>query len=150
MILTDLLMAEDGPSAIELVQKHEIDVAVLDIRMAGMSGIEVLERLKYVNPNIETFVVHVRDTRRAAGLGAVAADAPGALQKDQRLLGRLERKLFGMAGIVQSDRKDGARLDRRQSNLTMSRKCGRRRCVQGVSAALRHSAELGTSGEAKW
>jgi CheY-like chemotaxis protein len=25
-------------------------VAVLDIRMAGMSGIEVLERLKYVKP----------------------------------------------------------------------------------------------------
>ena len=48
----DLLMAEDGPTAIDLVQKHQIDVAVLDIRMAGMSGIEVLERLKFVNPNI--------------------------------------------------------------------------------------------------
>jgi response regulator RpfG family c-di-GMP phosphodiesterase len=46
----DLLMAEDGPTAIELAQKNPIDVAVLDIRMAGMSGIEVLERLKYVNP----------------------------------------------------------------------------------------------------
>ena len=44
----DLLMAEDGPTAIELAQKNDIDVAVLDIRMAGMSGIEVLERLKYV------------------------------------------------------------------------------------------------------
>src|ERR1700691_2337929 len=49
----DLLMAEDGPTAIELAQKNQIDVAVLDIRMAGMSGIEVLERLKYVNPDIE-------------------------------------------------------------------------------------------------
>ena len=48
----DLLMAEDGPAAIELAQKHDIDVAVLDIRMAGMSGIEVLERLKYVKPDI--------------------------------------------------------------------------------------------------
>src|ERR1035438_1296560 len=44
----DLLMAEDGPTAIELAQKNDIDVAVLDIRMAGMSGIEVLERLTYV------------------------------------------------------------------------------------------------------
>jgi len=43
-----------------------------------------------------------------------------------------------------------ARVYLRQSNRTMSRKCGRNRCVQGVSAALRHSAELGTSGEAKW
>ena len=31
----DLLMAEDGPTAIELAQKHDIDVAVLDIRMGG-------------------------------------------------------------------------------------------------------------------
>ena len=46
----NILMAADGPAAIELAQKQKIDVAVLDIRMAGMSGIEVLERLKYVDP----------------------------------------------------------------------------------------------------
>ena len=58
----DLLMAEDGPTAIELIQKNEIDVAVLDIRMAGMSGIEVLERLKYVNPNIEAIMMTAFET----------------------------------------------------------------------------------------
>ena len=58
----DLLMADDGPSAIELAQKNEIDVAVLDIRMAGMSGIEVLERLKYVNPNIEAIMMTAFET----------------------------------------------------------------------------------------
>ncbi len=58
----DLLMAEDGPSAIDIVQKNEVDVAVLDIRMAGMSGIEVLERLKYVNPNIEAIMMTAFET----------------------------------------------------------------------------------------
>lgn len=58
----DLLMADDGPAAIELAQKNEIDVAVLDIRMAGMSGIEVLERLKYVNPNIEAIMMTAFET----------------------------------------------------------------------------------------
>jgi len=58
----DLLMAEDGPTAIELAQKNEIDVAVLDIRMAGMSGIEVLERLKYVNPNMEAIMMTAFET----------------------------------------------------------------------------------------
>src|SRR5215469_3621073 len=65
----DLLIAEDGPQAIELVQKNEIDVAVLDIRMAGMSGIEVLERLKFVNPNIEAIMMtefETTDTIRQA------------------------------------------------------------------------------------
>ena len=58
----DMLMAEDGPTAIELAQKHPIDVAVLDIRMAGMSGIDVLERLKYVNPSIEVIMMTAFET----------------------------------------------------------------------------------------
>jgi two-component system, sensor histidine kinase and response regulator len=58
----DLLMAEDGPTAIELAQKNKIDVAVLDIRMAGMSGIEVLERLKYVDPDIEAVMLTAYET----------------------------------------------------------------------------------------
>ncbi|HEX7617290.1 MAG TPA: hybrid sensor histidine kinase/response regulator, partial [Verrucomicrobiae bacterium] len=58
----DLLMAEDGPTAIELAQKNDIDVAVLDIRMAGMSGIEVLERLKYVKPEIEAIMMTAFET----------------------------------------------------------------------------------------
>jgi len=58
----DLLMAEDGPAAIKLAQENEIDVAVLDIRMAGMSGIEVLERLKYVKPGIEAIMMTAFET----------------------------------------------------------------------------------------
>src|SRR5271156_5526238 len=58
----DLLMAEDGPTAIELVQKSEIDVAVLDIRMPGMSGIEVLERLRYVKPDLEAIMITAFET----------------------------------------------------------------------------------------
>jgi two-component system, sensor histidine kinase and response regulator len=65
----DVLMASDGPSAIALAQKQRIDVAVLDIRMAGMSGIEVLERLKYVDPGIEVVMMtafETTDTMRQA------------------------------------------------------------------------------------
>ena len=58
----DLLMAEDGPTAIKLAQENDIDVAVLDIRMAGMSGIEVLERLKYVKPDIEAIMMTAFET----------------------------------------------------------------------------------------
>ncbi len=58
----DLLMAEDGPTAVELAQKNQIDVAVLDIRMAGMSGIEVLERLRFVQPNIEAVMITAFET----------------------------------------------------------------------------------------
>lgn len=58
----ELLMASDGPTAIELAQQHDVDVAVCDIRMAGMSGIEVLERLKYVDPAIEVVMMTAFET----------------------------------------------------------------------------------------
>jgi len=58
----DLLMAADGPTAIQLAQAHEIDVAVLDIRMAGMSGIDVLEQLKRVCPEIEAIMITAFET----------------------------------------------------------------------------------------
>src|SRR6516225_10980450 len=56
------ILASDGASAIESAQKNRIDVAVLDIRMAGMSGIEVLERLKYVDPSIEVVMMTAFET----------------------------------------------------------------------------------------
>jgi signal transduction histidine kinase len=58
----DLLVAEDGPTAIRLAQKNPIDVAILDIRMAGMSGIEVLERLRFVQPDIEAVMITAFET----------------------------------------------------------------------------------------
>ncbi|HLH54626.1 MAG TPA: response regulator [Verrucomicrobiae bacterium] len=58
----NVLMAGDGPSAISLAQTHKIDVAVLDIRMAGMSGIEVLERLKFVDSTIEVVMMTAFET----------------------------------------------------------------------------------------
>ena len=58
----DLLMAEDGPTAIELAQANDVDVAILDIRMAGMSGIEVLERLRFVRPEIEAIMITAFET----------------------------------------------------------------------------------------
>jgi signal transduction histidine kinase len=65
----EILMAHNGTTAIELAQKNRVDVAILDIRMAGMSGIEVLERLKYVNPAIEVVMMtafETTDTMRQA------------------------------------------------------------------------------------
>jgi len=58
----DLLMASDGATAIDLVQKNKVDVALLDIRMAGMSGVEVLERIKYVDSTIEVVMMTAFET----------------------------------------------------------------------------------------
>ena len=58
----EVLLAPDGATAIELVQKHKVAVAVVDIRMAGMSGVEVLERIKYIDPTIEVLMITAFET----------------------------------------------------------------------------------------
>lgn len=58
----ELLLAADGATAIELARQHDIDAAICDIRMAGMSGIEVLERLKFVDRGIEVVMITAFET----------------------------------------------------------------------------------------
>src|ERR1035438_996059 len=57
-----VLMAGDGATAIDLARTTKVDVAILDIKMAAMSGIEVLERLKYVDPSIEVVMLTAYET----------------------------------------------------------------------------------------
>src|SRR5436190_6609618 len=65
----EVLLAKTGAAAIELAKDNVVDVAVVDIRMAGMSGIEVLERLKFVSPGTEVIMItafETTDTMRQA------------------------------------------------------------------------------------
>jgi signal transduction histidine kinase len=70
----NLLIASDGQRAVELAQEHKINVAILDIRMTGMSGTEVLERLKAIQPSTEVIMLTAYETvetiRQALRLGA--------------------------------------------------------------------------------
>jgi signal transduction histidine kinase len=70
----DLLIAGDGPRALELAHQHKINAAVVDIRMTGMTGTEVLEKLKAIQPSVEVIMLTAYETvdtiRRALRLGA--------------------------------------------------------------------------------
>lgn len=46
------LVAKDGDEAIEMVRESDFDVLVLDVRMAGKDGMEVLETVKRIKPVI--------------------------------------------------------------------------------------------------
>jgi signal transduction histidine kinase len=46
-----------GPEALELLEEQPIDVVTLDLKMPGMSGIEVMERIKSRDPDIEVVIV---------------------------------------------------------------------------------------------
>jgi len=53
----DAAIAYDGESALHLIKKDEPDVMILDLKMPGIDGIEVLQRVKKTNPNIEVIIL---------------------------------------------------------------------------------------------
>ena len=51
-------MAEDGPQALKRVEKGDLDILLLDIRMPGMSGTEVAQIIrKHKNPRIRSLAL---------------------------------------------------------------------------------------------
>jgi signal transduction histidine kinase len=60
--LYDVVLAESGRRAIEIAQSRRIDAAVLDIRMAGMTGTELLGHLKEIDPRIEVVMLTAYET----------------------------------------------------------------------------------------
>jgi DNA-binding NtrC family response regulator len=62
----ELLEAEDGPGALAAVRSASIDLVLLDIRLPNMDGIEVLERIKALDEQIEVILVTAVKTVRTA------------------------------------------------------------------------------------
>jgi DNA-binding NarL/FixJ family response regulator len=71
----------DGPTAVEAVTKLEPDFAVLDLNMPGLSGIEVVRKLRAAGCGVKLMILSVaRD--EAAALEALRAGADAYLLKD--------------------------------------------------------------------
>jgi len=52
-----VITAENGEAALNTIDLHRFDVVVSDIRMPGMSGIELLEKIKEDNPDLPVIMI---------------------------------------------------------------------------------------------
>lgn len=59
-------IAEDGPQALEIIQKKKIDLVTLDLKMPGMQGEEVLSRIKEAHPEVEVLIITGHGTLKNA------------------------------------------------------------------------------------
>ena len=62
----EVLDAPDGPRALDLIRSAPVDLVLLDIRLPDMDGIEVLERIKAIDEQIEVILVTAVKTVRTA------------------------------------------------------------------------------------
>ena len=94
--ITVVAESGDGREALELIIKHRPDVALLDIAMPGMSGLEVARRCAQESPRTKVIILsmhadatHVRQAMRAgvAGYlvkGAAVTELPVAVHSVMR------------------------------------------------------------------
>lgn len=52
-----VLVATEGEQAIRTVEESAVDVVLLDLRMPGVSGVRVMERIKTIDPDIEVILI---------------------------------------------------------------------------------------------
>src|SRR5499425_3836332 len=91
----DVIDVPDGASALDAIRASAVDLVLLDIRLPGMDGIEVLERIKAVDEGIEVILVTAVKTVKTA----VAAMKLGAFDyvtkpfEEEELLATIRRAL---------------------------------------------------------
>jgi DNA-binding NtrC family response regulator len=62
----EVIDVADGPAALDVVRSAQVDLVLLDIRLPGMDGIEVLERIKALDEGVEVVLVTAVRTVRTA------------------------------------------------------------------------------------
>ena len=73
--------AGDGPELLDKVRKEDFDVIILDLKMPGMDGLDVLKQLKVEKPRIPVIILTVHPEAQYA-LRILRAGASGYLTKE--------------------------------------------------------------------
>jgi DNA-binding NtrC family response regulator len=109
----EILEAETGADALEILRSREVDLVMLDQRMPGELGIDVLPRVKAADPStvvvVATAVHDVRTAVEALKRGAwdyilKPFDVDGILMLAERALEKraLEREVLGLRSVLAS------------------------------------------------
>ena len=116
--------ASDGDQALALVRANEYDVALLDLSMPGLSGIDLVKRLKIERPKLRLLVLSMHGEDQYAAR-VLKAGASGYLNKDsaaEMLMGALRKVAGGgvhigeaaAASLVAADRPAHETLSNRE------------------------------------
>ena len=87
----DVTMCEDGAAALKALEENTYDAAIVDLRMPGLSGWEVVDHIKRVSPETEV-IIHTGHGKLDEAIQAIRCGAYDFLQKPC--------KLFDIANVL--------------------------------------------------
>jgi len=102
----EVLQASEGRAAMDLLRTESIDVLITDLKMPGMSGLELLRAIKALKPDIEVLLMTAYGTVETA----VDAMKEGAYDFVTKPLRRMElvrtiRKALEKRGLILENRR---------------------------------------------
>jgi DNA-binding NarL/FixJ family response regulator len=96
--------AADGDELLRLIKANDYDVAVIDMSMPGLAGIDLIKRLKREKPALRVLVLSMHGESQYAAR-ALKAGASGYLNKDsaaEQLVGALRKIAAGGVHISET------------------------------------------------
>jgi DNA-binding NarL/FixJ family response regulator len=96
--------AAGGDDALSLVKAHDYDVAVIDMSMPGLSGLDLIKRLKIEKPRLRILVLSMHGEAQYAAR-ALKAGAAGYVHKDsaaEQLVGAIRKVAAGGVYITEA------------------------------------------------
>ena len=77
-----VLECDNGKDTLELLKTIEPDIAIVDLRMPRMNGIEVIKHMKVINPHIKSIILTAYPSLSSA-IDAVNLGVNGYVQKSE-------------------------------------------------------------------
>ena len=115
--IADFYVASNAAEALEIFDKYKPEVVLSDIKMPGMNGLKMVEKMKQINPQLKTIMM-TAFTDTDFLLEAIALQVDGYITKPifkSRLLAAIEKQ----ADIILLEKKvEKQKLDLIESNKT--------------------------------
>lgn len=168
-----VLLAANGREGFEIASREKVDLILSDVRMPNGDGLELLDRVKALNPNIPVIFISgyadlTLEEAYERGVEAIfpkpfdrkalAAAVDTAIQEAARRLGRRDVRVASELSVGIRLKKGGASLEGKIKNLGrggMFLECegGFPPCAEELDFRLRlplNGAEISGSGVVRW
>ncbi len=96
--------AENANQALDIIEKQQVDLAIVDISLEGVSGLELTERMKLRRPNLIVLILSMHDGLLYAqrALKAGATGYVGKYEAAENIIAAIRRVLSGKVYVSDS------------------------------------------------